>query len=191
MKMREADAPALVAHFQKEVLGQLPGRRASACLAIPYLTPGSWPTPPAMAARYRIPLLNQVAVLGSPPAARPLRGVPGAADFLVRNQEQLLAVARDDLAALEGWQSVVQAGQVEFDSRYRREYLTSEKFRGFDEALVRLLDLLELPGVGKVVSGTLWVLRTPYRLLTRLVGKAMSRPGRRLPCRNSRCSKRR
>ena len=57
-----------------------------------------------------------------------------------------------------------------------RSYLNSEQFHRFDEALVRLLDLLELPGVGKIVSGTLWVLRTPYRLLRGLVGKAMARP---------------
>ena len=31
----------------------------------------------------------------------------------------------------------------------------------FDEALVRLLSLLEVPGIGKL----LWVVRTPYRLL--------------------------
>src|SRR5262249_5051443 len=67
-------------------------------------------------------------------------------------------------------------GQVEFDQRYRREYLTSEKYRGFDDALIRLLQLLELPGLGKILSGTLWVLRTPYRLLKGLIGKAMSRP---------------
>ena len=44
---------------------------------------------------------------------------------------------------------MVQTGRNEFERRYRREYLTSEKFRGFDEALVRLMELLELPGVGQ------------------------------------------
>jgi hypothetical protein len=80
------------------------------------------------------------------------------------------------LAALEGWRAVVASGQYEFEGRYVREYLSGEAFRGFDEALVRLMDLLELPGVGKVVSGTLWVLRTPYRLVKGFLGKAMSRP---------------
>jgi len=36
--------------------------------------------------------------------------------------------------------------------------------------------LLELPGIGKVLSGTLFVLRTPYRLVKGLVAKAISRP---------------
>src|SRR5205807_7353111 len=81
-----------------------------------------------------------------------------------------------DVVALQSWQAVVQAGQAEFERRYYREYLTSEKFRGFDEALVRLMDLLEFPGVGKVVSGTLYVLRTPYRLVKGWLGKALTRP---------------
>jgi len=80
------------------------------------------------------------------------------------------------MAALASWGELVRAGQVEFDTRYWREYLTSEKFRSFDEALVRLLELLELPGVGKVVSGTLWVVRTPYRLVKGFLSKTLARP---------------
>jgi hypothetical protein len=179
MKMREADAPALVAHFHKEVLGALPGglgRGVVATLAIPYLTPAQLADPARQATRYRIPLLNQVAVLGSPPAAARRRTVLGATHFLVHNRDQLLAVARQDLLALQSWQAVVQSGQLEFEQRYLREYLDSEKFRGFDEALVRLLQLLELPGLGIVLSGALYVLRTPYRLLRGLIGKAIARP---------------
>jgi hypothetical protein len=67
-------------------------------------------------------------------------------------------------------------GRDEFTGRYRREFLTSEKFRRFDEALVRLIDLMELPGVGKFVSSTLWVVRTPYRLLKGAMNRAFSRP---------------
>jgi hypothetical protein len=70
----------------------------------------------------------------------------------------------------------VLAGQADFDNRYKVEYLNSEKFRRFDEALVRLLELLELPGVGKIVSSTLYVLRTPYRLIKSWWGKSMNRP---------------
>jgi hypothetical protein len=175
MKMREADAPALVAHFQKEVLGHLPGGVVGT-LAIPHLSAAQLADPARQAVRYRIPLLNQAAVLGSPPEAARRRSVVGATNFLVRAQEQLLSVARQDLTAIQGWQAAVASGQAEFEQRYHREYLTSEKFRGFDEALVRLMDLLELPGVGRLLSGTLYVLRTPYRLLKGLVNKAISRP---------------
>jgi hypothetical protein len=175
LKMREADAPALVDHFQKEVLNRLPGQ-VVACLPIPFLAPEQLADPLRHAARYRIALLNQVAVLGEPPADARRRAVRGATSYLLANHENLLAAARQDVAALESWRDVVLTGQVEFNNRYRREYLTSEKYRGFDEALVRLLELLELPGVGRAVSNTLWVLRTPYRLLRGVVLKALRRP---------------
>ena len=175
MKMKEADAPALIAHFQREVLGRL-SSDALACLAIPFLTPEQLSDPAKHAAKYRIPVLNQVAVLGaSPPAARQ-RVVRGATHFLSAQHARLLDAVRQDVAALETWRSLVLSGQVEFDKRYRNEYLTSEKFRSFDDALIRLLELLELPGVGRLVSTTLWVVRTPYRLLKGWLGKALSRP---------------
>jgi hypothetical protein len=179
MKMKEPDAPALIAHFQKEVIAHLPhppGGGVIATLAIPFLTPAQLADPARLAARYRIPLLNQVAVLGSPAASARQRTVLGATHFLVRHRDHLLAVAQQDLRAMQSWQAVVAAGQADFEQRYLREYLTSEKFRGFDEALVRLMELLELPGVGKVVSGALYVLRTPYRLLKGVIAKAVSRP---------------
>jgi hypothetical protein len=175
VKMRESEAAALLAHFQQEVLAKLHGR-AVACLAIPFLSKEELIDPARMAARYRVPLLNQVYVLGRPAAQARARNVHGATEYLVRNTEKLLAVAREDVAALQSWREVVEAGRAEFDLRYRREYLTGSKFRHFDEALVRLIDLLELPGVGRVLSGALWVLRTPYRLLKGLAVKALTRP---------------
>jgi hypothetical protein len=179
MKMREADAPAFVAHFHKEVVANLPhppGGGVVSTLAIPFLSAAQLADPARQAARYRIPLLNQVAVLGSPSAAARRRTVVGATRYLVRHREELLAGAEQDLRAMQSWQAVVVSGRAEFEQRYFREYLTSEKFRGFDEALVRLMELLELPGVGRVLSGALYVLRTPYRLLKGLVVKAISRP---------------
>ena len=86
-------------------------------------------------------------------------------NYLLANQEQLLSVARNDLNALQAWRGMANEGRVEFDTRYRREYLTTERFYRFDEALVRLLELLELPGVGKVLSTALYVVRTPYRMI--------------------------
>jgi hypothetical protein len=174
MKMREEDAPAIVAHFQNEVISKLPPGVVGV-LPIPFLTPAQL-ADPARTGKYRIALLNQVAVLGGRPADARRRTAAGAVRFLSHNAERLLGVARQDLDALKSWQGLVQSGRVEFDERYNREYLHSEKFRGFDEALVRLLELLELPGVGRVVSGTLWVLRTPYRLLREMAVKVLSRP---------------
>lgn len=175
MKMQEADAPAIVAHFRRDVLSRMT-RDAVACLPVPHLSAEQLADPIRLAPRYRIPLLNQIAVLGHPPTAARQRVVRGAAQFLLANQEPLLGTVHNDVVALEEWRKLVQEGQADFDSRYRREYLSSERFRSFDEALVRLLELLELPGVGKVVSTSLWVVRTPYRLVKDWLNKTLSRP---------------
>lgn len=175
MKMREEDAVPLIAHFRAEVLKGLPPGVVGV-LTIPQLTTEQLGDPARLAAKYRIPLLNQVAVLGNPPLAARQRTVQGALNYLLGHQDEFLAVAKSDVLALQGWQAAVYNGRLEFDQRYAREYLTSEKFRDFDDALVRLIDLMELPGVGKFVSGTLYVLRTPYRLLRGLISKAITRP---------------
>ena len=98
VKMREADAPAFVAHFQKEVLSRLAGGTI-ACMTIPQLTPAQLADPVRQAGKYRIPLLNQVAVLGSPAPDARNRTVRSAMHYLLANQEALLSVARNDLAA--------------------------------------------------------------------------------------------
>jgi hypothetical protein len=174
-KMKPETAATIVKHFETEVLDGLPRGRVTT-LAIPFLTPDELANPTFKATQHRIPLMNQVMVLGDPPAGARQRNVKAALRFLTNTCERLLAVARDDIAALEEWRALVQRGRDEFISRYRHEYLTSEKFRRFDQALVRFLELMELPGVGKVVSSTLWVVRTPYRLLKGAMSKAFSRP---------------
>src|SRR4051812_5733011 len=91
-KVREADAPALLDHFRREVVSRLPPG-VVATLALPYLTPQEVADPVRLAARYRIPLLNQVAVLGSDPRGTRARTVAGAINFLTGAQEELLSVA--------------------------------------------------------------------------------------------------
>jgi hypothetical protein len=174
-KMRPETIPTLTRHFETEVLNGLPQGRVTS-MAIPFLPPDELANPGVKAIRYRIPLLNQLLVLGEPPPAARKRNVRAALRFLSNTCDRLLAVARDDVAALQEWQALVFRGRDEFVDRYRREYLTGEKFRRFDQALVRLLELMELPGVGKFVSSTLWVVRAPYRLLKSAMGRAFSRP---------------
>lgn len=175
MKMREADAPAFLAHFQREVLDRMPAR-AVATLAVPQLTHAQLVDPNRNAPVYRVPIVNQIFVLGEPNLAARQRTVRSATAYLVNFQQQLLSVARDDLIALSGWRQLVRDGKGEFDARYRREFLTGERFRRFDEALVRLLELLELPGIGKFASLALDVLRWPYTWGKKLFTTAFSRP---------------
>ena len=175
MKMKETDAPAFVAHFQRAVLDRMPAR-VVATLAVPHLTREQVIDPTRNAPLYRVPLVNQIFVLAEPINAARLRTVRAATAYLTTHQQYLLSVARDDLLALESWRQLVREGQTEFDARYRREFLTTERFRRFDEALVRLLELLELPGVGRFVSKTLDVLRLPYTLTKKLFMSALARP---------------
>jgi 50S ribosome-binding GTPase len=175
MKMREADAPAFVAHFQGAVLDQMPAR-AVATLTVPQLTQAQLINPNRNAPTFRVPIVNQIFVLGSPPEAARQRTVRAAAAYLSSHQQHLLSVAQDDLIALEGWQNLVREGQTEFDARYRHEFLTNERFHRFDEALVRLIELLELPGVGRFVSKGMDVLRLPWTMTKKLFTTVMARP---------------
>src|SRR5262249_14326772 len=113
VKMHETQAPALVSHFHKEVASRLAvphGGGIVSTLAIPFLSPAQLADPVRTAGRYRVPLLNQVAVLGSPPQAARRRSALGATRFLVHACEDLLGVARQDLEAMQRWQAVVSMG---------------------------------------------------------------------------------
>jgi 50S ribosome-binding GTPase len=181
-KMRESDAASIVTHFQAEVLNRLPrgpdGKpaRPVPVLAIPFLAHEQLADPAKGAGKYRIALLNQVTVLTDPPEEARQRTVQHGLHFLTSSGEGLLEVARHDLAALEAWRNLVQTGQVEFDNRYRREFLSGERFRRFDEVQEQLMQQLELPGLGRGVSTALWVVRLPYRLVRSAMGKALARP---------------
>src|SRR5262249_11972655 len=97
MKMQEADMPALVALFQSEVLARLSPPVVST-LAVPFLTPEQRADPVRQAPRYRIPLLNQVAVLGGSAESARRRSVRGAAYFLKAGHDRFLAAAKQDVA---------------------------------------------------------------------------------------------
>jgi hypothetical protein len=177
--MREADAPNLLAHFQSEVLGRFvraPANKPSVpVVAVPFLTLEQLADPVRLAAKYRIPLLNQVLVLADPPEAARRRTIENAQRFLTTAGESLLEVARQDLAALDNWRTLVQTGQNELVNRYQNEYLEGERFRRFDEAREQLMNLLELPGAGKLLSMVLWLIRAPYRLARGFMGKTLMR----------------
>ncbi len=179
-KMREAQSQEIVQHFQSEVLGKLPklasGKPPVPVLAIPFLTAEQLRDPAQNAGKYRIPLLNQLVVLLDPPEAARRRSVENAMRFLNSAGEGLLEVARQDLAALDSWRNLVQSGQMEFDGRYQREFLNGERFRRFDDTRDYLLNLLELPGAGRLLSSVLWAIRLPYRLLRNFMNKAVMRP---------------
>ena len=174
-KMAAAQAPRLVEHFQSEVLDRLipseADRSGVPILTVPFLTADYLADPVRKAAAYRIPLVNQVMVLGDPAVARK-RSVKYAVQYLSTSGGELLDVARQDLAAIDAWRSLVQSSRMEFDTRYRNEFLAGEGFRRFDEARERLLNLLELPGAGRFFAMVMLGLRFPYRALRSAIEKA-------------------
>lgn len=174
-KMKAEQAGEIAAHFKSAVLSELPRGRV-AVLTVPHLSPEELADPAGRAQHFRIPLLNQLTVLAEHPVELRRQEVASATRFLNRSADELVETARDDLVALAEWSSTVRAGQLEFEDRYQREYLTGAKLRRFDEALVRLIDMLELPGVGKFVTTALFVVRTPYRLAKGFLGKLLGPP---------------
>jgi hypothetical protein len=175
VKMREEEVPALLEQFRRQVLSQL-SVPPVACLAVPYLSPAQLADWPRQVQRYQFPLLHQVQVLGTPPTAARQRTVRAAGKYLLAAQEEFLGPARQDLLVLQDWKALVEQGRGEFERRYYWEYLSQERFPRFDEALVRLLELLELPGIGRVLGTALYVLRTPYRLLRGLLAQTFQQP---------------
>lgn len=176
-KMKPENAQALVDHYRREVVARIPEcTRVAASLAVPQLSLAELADPVRGAARYREPLVQQVSWWGERPAEARKGGVRGGMEYLNRFEDSLLAVARDDLNALRGWRELVEKGRDEFANRYYKEYLSGNNFPRFNEALVRLLQLLELPGIGQYVSMVLWAVRTPYRLARGAISRLISRP---------------
>jgi hypothetical protein len=167
-KARSVDAPALVEHFRQEVIGRLPklpdgSDPAIPVIAFPQMPPAERNDPSGAGAKHRAALLNQILVQCETDTATRRRTVANAASYLSTAGEGLLDVARRDLAEFDNWKGVVAAGRADFEERYRREFLSGEQFRRFDRYRERLVELIELPGAGKVVSGVFWALRLPYR----------------------------
>jgi ethanolamine utilization protein EutP (predicted NTPase) len=180
-KVREADAAALADHFRREVLGRLPRLPDGSIPGVPVITFPQMPLaerndPAGAGAKHRIQLLNQVLVQcdGDQPAR--VRTVTNAARYLAAAGEGLLDVARRDLAELEEWKTTVFLGKAEFEERYRREFLSGEQFRRIDRYREQVLDLLELPGAGRVLGGLVWVARMPYRWARDYIAGLIVRP---------------
>src|SRR5262249_9364636 len=162
----ENQAEQLVDHFRTEIIARLPEcTKVSACLAIPFLSAEELADPLGKAKRHREPFFQAVRWWMERAKKTRLEVVRHHVDYLENSEESLLSLAGQDLRALETWQDLVAKGEKDFIHRYVKEHLTGEQFPRFNEALVRLLQLLELPGWGQLLSKTLWLVRTPYRLL--------------------------
>ena len=177
VKMPEKNATTILDHFRSEVIARIPEcTRVAACVAVPHQPPEVLTDPLGAGATVRQALVEQVQWWLDRSVGTRAEVARGGIEFLTQHQDDVLASARRDLEALQDWQRLVEKGRDEFTARYLREYLSAESFPRFNQALVRLLELLELPGVGQYVSKTLWVLRTPYRVAKGFFAKMTSGP---------------
>ena len=53
--------------------------------------------------------------------------------------------------------------------RYRHEYLEGERYGEFNQLLIRLMDLLEIPGIGPLLKHTKQLVRIPFGMAKRFV----------------------
>ncbi len=93
------------------------------------------------------------------------RVLAGAVEFLQRQFGEVLRplVAEVDMA--KAWEHMVRRiTQQEILERYAHEYLDGERYGEFNQTLVRLMDQLEIPGVGPLLRMLSTAVRVPFRL---------------------------
>ena len=165
--------------FEQEV-AQATAARRRRLLAIPFLTPAQLADPARLAAKYRIPLLNQVAVLGSPHRPRPASAPSRAAmHYLLAPCRTIAGVARATSWRWKAGKTAVHNGPA----------------RVRPPLFARIPHQREVPRLRRgsgPADGTAGIARrrqgperhactccgTPYRLLRGLVTKAVTRPER-------------
>jgi hypothetical protein len=96
-------------------------------------------------------------------------------DLLRRNWPVWSAPLRGELAALDLWQASVRAGLEEARSDYRRDCFDNPRYSyALQRAVVRLLELLEIPGIAAALSRVRSVLTWPARKLRGVLGSKLS-----------------
>lgn len=112
-----------------------------------------------------------------------LRGTLG---FLQNRFDEIVAPLHARLGQSRRWRMLVdETAEREFYDVYRRDYLNGEGYVDFNVTLVKLMDLLEIPGIGPFISGvskglrsaSRWVIGTVVRGVRRLFGGGRERDG--------------
>jgi len=89
--------------------------------------------------------------------------------WLSRRWQHWLEPVYAEQAALRHWQSLVEQALTQASELYRRDYLDHpQHYQTFQAALLKLLNLLELPGIANVMSKTRRVMTWPMRKIMTL-----------------------
>jgi hypothetical protein len=89
----------------------------------------------------------------------------GVVEFIQRRLGEALRPLVAEVEMANAWEHIVERiTQQEILERYRSEYLDGERYGEFNQTLVRLMDLLEVPGIGPLLRLLSAVVQTPFRL---------------------------
>lgn len=113
------------------------------------------------------------------------QALAGATVFIQNRLEEVLRPLVTEVEMATAWERLVERlTREELLQRYQREYLEGEWYGEFNQTLVRLMDLLEVPGIGPFLRLLSAAVRTPFRIATgvlrRLFGTGRA-PSARLP----------
>jgi 50S ribosome-binding GTPase len=109
------------------------------------------------------------------------QALAGAVDFLQRRLGEVLRPLAAEVEMANAWERLVERiTRQELLARYRHEYLDGERYGEFNQTLVRLMDQLEIPGVGPLLRLLSAAVRIPFRLasaaLRTLAGRGKAPP---------------
>jgi hypothetical protein len=101
--------------------------------------------------------------------------------FVERHLDEVVEPIREEIRLGARWREAVRtATDREFLARYRSDYLDGARYGEFNRTLVRLMERLEVPGVGELVKMLGQIVRIPVAMLTgmvrRVLGKARKAP---------------
>jgi hypothetical protein len=98
----------------------------------------------------------------------------GAVEFVQRRLAEVLRPLVAEVEMASAWEYMVERiTQQELLERYRSEYLDGERYEEFNQTLVRLMDLLEIPGVGPLLRLLSTAVRTPFRIASGVLRSAL------------------
>lgn len=90
----------------------------------------------------------------------------GTARLIERHWEPWVAEIQAEHQAIDEWDQMIDAGLTSFVETYQRDYLNHpQRYDALRRAAVELLDLLELPRVGRWLAGARQVVTWPVRQL--------------------------
>lgn len=160
-RVPERESDSVRDHFFHEVLAKIAPSNPIPCVVIPEKSWRELADPQAMA-DYRQQLLGHIRDWLAQGLQLRRRIVQRGLRFLQELESRCSQLAAPQLKNLHDWQDLASKQRALIVERYRREFLERERLPIFDEAIVRLLELLELPGFGNYISAALKILQLPW-----------------------------